>query len=295
LEEFEIGHAINTIHVEKGVFESTIGLLLDIPGKMKDGLSAHKDLQTLGIREELHPQVRLNGNVYLPPASYTLTIEKKRAICKCLHSIKIPIGFSSNIKNLVSMSELRMSGYNTHDCYAMLSLFLSIAIRAINHPYVKMVITRMCHLFNAISKKVISPIELDELHKEMRVTMCQLEMCFPPSFFDTMEHYMIHLADKIFVLGSTYMHHMYPYEHHMAIMKGYVCNFAQLEGCMIEGYTTEEIIECYADYINDGKSICVPVSQHHGGLSEKEPKEQNQSLMLLMKESVRHILASCIS
>jgi hypothetical protein len=26
--------------------------------------------------------------------------------------------------------------------------------------------------FNAISKKVINPIELDELHKEMRVTMC---------------------------------------------------------------------------------------------------------------------------
>jgi hypothetical protein len=43
------------MHVTKGVFESTIGLLLDIPGKMKDGLNAHKELQVLGIREELHP------------------------------------------------------------------------------------------------------------------------------------------------------------------------------------------------------------------------------------------------
>jgi hypothetical protein len=93
------------------------------------------------------------------------------------------------------MSELRMSGYITHDCHTMLLLFLSIAIRAINHPYVKMMITRMCHFFNAISKKVINLIELDELRKEMRMTMCQLEMCFPPSFFDMMEHYMIHLAD----------------------------------------------------------------------------------------------------
>jgi hypothetical protein len=69
--EFEIGHAINTMHVIKGVFESTIGLLLDIIGKMKDGLNAHKDLQVLEIREELHPQKRPNGKVYLPPASYT--------------------------------------------------------------------------------------------------------------------------------------------------------------------------------------------------------------------------------
>jgi hypothetical protein len=43
------------MHVEKGVFESTIGLLLDIPSETKNGLSASKDLQALEIREKLHP------------------------------------------------------------------------------------------------------------------------------------------------------------------------------------------------------------------------------------------------
>jgi hypothetical protein len=162
-----------------------------------------------------------------------------------------------------------MSGYNTHDCHTMLSLFLSIAIRVFNHPYVKMVITRMCHFFNAISKKVIDIIELDEIRKEMRVTMCQLQMCFPPSFFDTMEHYMIHLAYHIFILGPTFMHHMYPYENHMMVMKGYVHNHAHPKGSMVEGYTTEEVNECWVDYIKDGKPIGVPVSQYHGRLSRK--------------------------
>jgi hypothetical protein len=185
---------------------------------MKDGLNAHKDLKLLGIREELHPQERPNRKVYLPPTSYTLTNEEKRAICKCLCGIRVPTGFSTNIKNLVSMSELKVSGYNTHDCLTMLSLLLGIAIRAVNHPYLKMAITRMCHFFNAISKKVIGIVELDEIRKEMQVTMGQLEMCFPPPFFDMMEHYMIHLADQIFVLGPTYMHHMYPYERHMVVM-----------------------------------------------------------------------------
>jgi hypothetical protein len=46
------------MHVEKGVFESSINLLLGIIGKMKDRLNAHKDLQALEIREELHPQER---------------------------------------------------------------------------------------------------------------------------------------------------------------------------------------------------------------------------------------------
>jgi hypothetical protein len=43
------------MHVEKGVFQSIIGLLLDIAGKTKNGLNTHKDLQALGIREELNP------------------------------------------------------------------------------------------------------------------------------------------------------------------------------------------------------------------------------------------------
>jgi hypothetical protein len=55
------------------------------------------------------------------------------------------------------------------------------------------------------------------------------------------------------------MYHMYPYERHIVVMKGYVCNRAHPEGSIIEGYITEEIIECYVDYIKDGKPIRVPV------------------------------------
>jgi hypothetical protein len=134
---------------------------------MKDGLNAHKDLQVLGIREELHPQESSNGKVYLPPAGYTLTNEEKRAICKCLCGIRVPTGFSTNKKNLLSMSELKVSGNNTNDCHTILSLFLAIAIRVVNHQYLKMVITCMCHFFNAISKKVIDVVELNEIRKEM--------------------------------------------------------------------------------------------------------------------------------
>jgi hypothetical protein len=63
--------------ITKGVFESTISLLLDIAGKMKDGLNAHKDLQVHGIREELHPQESSNGKVYLPPAATPSQMRRK--------------------------------------------------------------------------------------------------------------------------------------------------------------------------------------------------------------------------
>jgi hypothetical protein len=117
----------------------------------------------------------------------------------------------------------------------------------------------MCHFFNVLSKKVIDVIELDELCKEIRVTMCHLKMCFRPSFFGTMEQYMIHLAYQTFILGPTYMHYMYPYKHHMVVMMGYIHNHAHPEGSMIQGYTTKEIIKCYTDYIKYGKPIGVLV------------------------------------
>ena len=63
----------------------------------------------------------------------------------------MPTGFSSNIKSLVSMKDLIMTGYNSHDCHVMLMVFLPIAIRAIRPQYVKMVITWMSYFFNRIT------------------------------------------------------------------------------------------------------------------------------------------------
>jgi hypothetical protein len=58
----------------------------------------------------------------------------------------------------------------------------------------------------------------------------------------------------------------------MVVIKGYVLNRAHPVGSMIEGYTTEEVVECYIYYIKDGKPIGVPVSRHYGRLSGKGTK-----------------------
>jgi hypothetical protein len=67
----DIGHAIDTMHVAKDVFKNTVGILLDIPSKAKDGLRAHKDLQKFGIRPQVHPEERPNGKYYLPQLTIT--------------------------------------------------------------------------------------------------------------------------------------------------------------------------------------------------------------------------------
>jgi hypothetical protein len=43
-------------------------------------------------------------------------------------------------------------------------------------------------------------------------------------------------------------------------------NRAYPEGSIMEGYTTEEVVKCYADYVKDGKRIDLPIPLHEGRL-----------------------------
>ena len=71
---------------------------------------------------------------------------------------------------------------------------LPVAIRGILPKNVRQVITRVCLFFNAICRKVIDPMSLDDLENEAIIILCQLEMYFPPSFFDIMFHLIVHLV-----------------------------------------------------------------------------------------------------
>jgi hypothetical protein len=144
-------------------------------------------------------------------------------------------------------------------------VFLAIAIRAIKPVHVKVIITRLCYLFNTISHKVIGRKELDDLRAYMIETMCMFQMCFPP-FFDMKQHLMIHLVDQIHTLGPLYLHSIFLYERYLAVLKSYVRNHAHPEDSIMEGYTTEEVIECCADYVRDRKRIDLPIPLHEDRL-----------------------------
>jgi hypothetical protein len=88
----------------------------------------------------------------------------------------------------------------------MLMVFLPMLIRAIDPEYVTMVITQLSYFFNCITQKVIDKAELPTLKEFIVETLCQLEMCFPPSYFDIMPHLMMHMVDQIKQLGPVYLH-----------------------------------------------------------------------------------------
>ena len=111
--------------------------------------------------------------------------------------------------------------------------------------------------------------ELDSLQEFCMETMAQLEMCFPPLFFDIRPYLMVHMVDQIRALGPTYLHAMWAYERFMSTLNHYVLNRAYPEGSMIEAYCTEEVVECCKDYLIDNKGIGLVASRHSGRLEGK--------------------------
>jgi hypothetical protein len=77
---------------------------------------------------------------------------------------------------------------------------------------------------------------------------------------------MIHLVDQILTLGLLYLHSMFPYEQFLVVLMAYVQNHAHPEGCIMEGYTTKEVLECCVEYKKDGKWIGLPIPLHEGTL-----------------------------
>jgi hypothetical protein len=80
------------------------------------------------------------------------------------------------------------------------------------------------------------------------------------------EHLMIHLMYQILTLGPLYLHRMFLYEQFLTVLKAYVRNHVHPEGSIMEGYTTEEVVECCANYIKDGKRIGLSIPLHEGRL-----------------------------
>ena len=78
---------------------------------------------------------------------------------------------------------------------------------------------RLCSFFQRLCQKVITLEELDCLEVEIRETINQLERIFSPSYFDTMIHLPIHLANEVRLGGSAKNRWMYSTEREVGTFK----------------------------------------------------------------------------
>ena len=79
---------------------------------------------------------------------------------ECLNSIKVPSGYSSNIKRLLNLKEKKFTHVKCHDCHVLMTQLIPVALRGILSANVRATIIKLCAFLNAISQKAIDPTSL---------------------------------------------------------------------------------------------------------------------------------------
>ena len=76
----------------------------------------------------------------------------------------------------------------------------------------------------------VNPVELATLQNDVVQCLVSFELVFPPSLFNIMTHILVHLVKEISILGSVFLHNMFPFERFMGVLKKYVKVHSKPEG-----------------------------------------------------------------
>ncbi|KAM3359779.1 hypothetical protein P3S68_019490 [Capsicum galapagoense] len=118
-------HNLDLMHIEKNVFDNVIFTLLSDKEKSKDHVKAQKDLQDMGIRNDLW----VDENDEFKLDAFAIPKNKKVGFLKTLKNISVLDGYSSNISRRIDLDQKRIFGLKSHDCHILMQHLLLIAIR----------------------------------------------------------------------------------------------------------------------------------------------------------------------
>ena len=79
----------------------------------------------------MHEKDGMPPKQYEGPASYALTKEEKEIFFEFLLSMKVPTGFSLNIKGIINIPEKKFQNLKSHDCHVIMTQLLPAALRGL--------------------------------------------------------------------------------------------------------------------------------------------------------------------
>jgi len=147
-----------------------------------------------------------------PRASFMLEKNAQILAYKWLNSLRFPDGHASNISRLVNMEECRLYGMKSHDCHVFMQTLIPLAFHDLLPKGIWDALTEISNFFRDLCSSKLNVDHIERLETNIVETLCKLEMIFPPSFFDSMEHLPIHLPFEAKVGGPVQYRWMYPFK-----------------------------------------------------------------------------------
>ena len=245
VQELPVRHVLDVMHVEKNIAESVLKFLFGD----KDSAESRQDMEELGIRRELWLRPRANRQAFMKPhAPYVFTEAEKKVFLEEVCAICTPTGYGSAFGKHLKKS--KFMGLKSHDYHCLIQQIIPVVSRTLLQPLQRTALIRLGKSLNRICARVVVKAELAALKIYVAETICFLEVCFPPAFFDVMEHALVHLVDELDLCGPVGGRWMYPCERYLGTLKSFVRNRAQPEASMAKGYVAEEALGFCTEYLN---------------------------------------------
>lgn len=205
-------HNIDVMHNEKNVAEAVLSTCLDIQDKTKDNVKARLDMADICDRPTLNMTKSTNGRWQKPRAKYCVTKEDKLTIMKWFKDLKFPDRFAANLKKAVNLSHCKFIGLKSHDVHIFIERLLPVALRGFIPEKEWKDLSELSFFYRQLCAKEIDKEQMHRLEKEIVVLLCKLEKMFPPGFFNSMQHLILHLPYEARVGGPVQFRWMYPFE-----------------------------------------------------------------------------------
>ncbi|CAL8989925.1 unnamed protein product [Prunus brigantina] len=268
--KLKLRHNLDVMHVEKNVFDTLVGTILDIEGKTKDTIKARLDLERMGIRRGLWMN-RDNDKARRDLAFFCMKPNDKKEFLKFVSSVKFPDGYASNIARCVNVDGGKFTGLKSHDCHVFMQRLLPVGIRHLLPEDVVKPIILLSRFFSQLTAKTLRKTDMFQLRHDIVQVLCKFEMIFPPAFFTSMIHMMVHLPEEALLAGPVNYRWMYPIERLLGELKKSVRNRAKPEGSIVEAWVQYESLTFCGMYLKDVETVFNrPQRNHDGGMRNEK-------------------------
>ena len=252
-EDLLLPHNIDVMHTEKNIAEALWSTLMDTE-KTKDSVKARVDQEQLCDREKLNmvPPGSVKKGWSKPKAPFCPTRPQRKEILQwILDCLFFPDGYAANIMRGVNLSTLRITGIKSHDYHVWLERVMPVMIRGYVDEDIWLVLAKLSFFFRQLCAKELDKQVVAKLEAQAPDLLCDLEAIFPPSFFNPMQHLLLHLPSEARLGGHVQYRWMYSTEREQNNLRNKSKNKCRIEASICEAQLNEEVANFTTKYYHE--------------------------------------------
>ena len=257
-------HNIDLMHTEKNIAEALWGTLMDTE-KSKDNVKARVDLAALCDRPKQVMKTPAPGKKWKRTSvDFVLKKDQRREVCQWVQSLMFPDGYAANLRRGVNVSTCRVLGMKSHDFHIWIERLLPAMTRGFVPEHVWRVLAELSYFFRQLCAKELSWAVIDDLEKVAPLLLCKMEKIFPPGFFLSMQHLILHLPHEAQMGGPMQARWCYLIERCLKVLRKKCRNKARIEASMAEAFILEEVSNFTTSYYKDSlPSVHNPIPRYN--------------------------------